>query len=200
MATFGKVTAAFMQVSQETTLAFANFNFDFTLIKYEAPDEYRGLGDSLSKKRKHAAEDGASHFTARKLSALFKSIMPQVPNLVQAYGQRATEIAKTPAVNPKGSKTQGAFSEHVGADGTTIWAAATSGDGAVTIHLLACILARIWDRTEAVSIWTEIVEQRKQDLCNKIEEQSDLFKISDIAASKIEISRQQLDEWDASAR
>lgn len=201
MASFGKVTAALLQGSQETTLAFANFNFDFTLIKYDAPEEYKGLGDSLSKRRKDAAEDGSSHIIARKLSALFQSAIPNVPNLIQAYGRRATEIAKL-YVSPKDTVKEGIFAEHVGADGTTIWAAATSrsGGGAVTMHLLACILARIWTRTQAISIWSELIEQRKEDIRQKVGENAGPFEIADITASRIDISRNQLDEWDASAR
>jgi hypothetical protein len=34
----------------------------------------------------------------------------------------------------------GIFSDFTGADGTSIWAAATSGSGAISVHLLACML------------------------------------------------------------
>ena len=200
MTSFGKLSAAFQQVSAEATLAFASFNFDFALIKYEAPEEYKGLGDSLSQRRKDAAEDGSSHITARKLNALFRTIIPEVPHLTQAYGQRATEIAKSPHINPRDTSTASVFADHIGADSTTIWAAATSGNGAVTIHLLACMLARIWTRKHAVSIWTELIEQRKEVLRGKLEGNGDPFHISDIAASRIEITTSQLDDWDASAR
>ena len=200
MASFGKLTTAFLQASQETTLAFANFNFDFALIKYDAPEEYRGLGDSLSRRRKDAAEDGPIHIIARKLSALFQTIIPEVSYLIQAYGRRATEIAKSPSANPKDTSKAGVFADHIGADGTTIWATATSGDRAVTIHLLACILARIWTRTHAISVWSELIEQRREDLRQKLAGNESSFQISDIAASRVEISRSQLDDWDASAR
>lgn len=59
------------------------------------------------------------------------------------HGRRVTEIAEMPSVNPKGSQSDGAFADHVGADRTTIWAAATSGQEVIAIHLLACMLARI---------------------------------------------------------
>ncbi|KAK4442667.1 hypothetical protein QBC34DRAFT_418408 [Podospora aff. communis PSN243] len=70
MASFGKLTNAFLQASQETTVALVNLNFDFTLIKYDA---------------------------------------------------------KLPAANPKGpgAARQSIFAEHAGADGTSIWGAAT---------------------------------------------------------------------------
>lgn len=213
MASFGKLTNAFLQASQETTLTLANLNFDFTLIKYDAPVEYQGLGESLSTRRKVTAEDGPLHVTARKLSALFGGAVPHVPHLISAYGSRASEIAKSPTVNPtpqngpsrawKGSAS-GIFADHVGADGTSIWAAATSGTNAVTIHLLSCMLARIWHREEAISIWAELVEERKARLQAGVSGDNHstggFANISDLTASRVEISRSQLDEWDASAR
>jgi hypothetical protein len=86
----------------------------------------------------------------------------------------------------------------MGADGTTIWAAATSGKGAIAVHLLACMLARIWTGPEATSIWVELVAQRKQELarlqCN------DSVYLSNLAASQVFLGREQLRDWDASAR
>jgi len=200
MASFGRLTAALMSASQENTLALANVNFDFALIKCEAPLEYKGLGKCLSKKRKKAAEDGPSHITARKLGALFESDIPDVPYLIQAYGRRVTQIAEQPNVNPRGSNSDGAFSDHVGADWTTIWATATSGKGVITVHLLACMLARMWTRTQSVAIWSELVEQRQEILRQRIAENGETFKISDAIASRTEIRRDQLADWDASAR
>ena len=109
-----------MQVSQENTLALANFNFDFSIIKYDAPEQYRGLGEAPSVRRKGNAEDGAIHITARKLAGLFEGVMPGVPKLIEAYGLRSSEIAKSPEINPQASKLQGIFADHVGADGSTI--------------------------------------------------------------------------------
>lgn len=200
MATFGKLTAALAQASQENTLALANLKFDFTLIKCEAPAEYQGLGECLSKGRKDAAEDGPSHVTARKLTALFESDIPAVPHLIRAYGRRVSEIAKMPTVNPKGRKSDGAFADYVGADGTTIWATATSGESAITMHLLACMLARIWTRAEAISIWSELVARRKETIRQKLLEKGDFLPLSEALASRIEITRDQLADWDASAR
>ena len=68
MASFGKLTNSLMQVSQENTLALANFNFDFSIIKYDAPEQYCGLGEALSVRRNGNAEDGAIHITARIFS------------------------------------------------------------------------------------------------------------------------------------
>lgn len=200
MASFGRLTGAFLKASQETTLAFANLNFDFSIIKYDAPQEYRGLGEALTKRRRDEAEDGQLHVTARRLSALFHSAIPEVPNLIQAYGKRVSEIAKIPQTKPRSTINPAIFADHLGADGTTIWAAATSGREAVTIHLLACMLARIWRREEAISVWSELVEQRKAHLRTQIANCEHEFKTSDLTASRLEISRAQLDSWDASAR
>jgi len=93
----------------------------------------------------------------------------------------------------------GAFADYIGADGTSILAAATPGDGAVTMHLLACLLARMWKRTQAVSIWQELVQQRKSILSQKVAS-STMLHANELAASMIYIERKQLDEWDASAR
>lgn len=200
MASLSNLTTAFLKASHETTLTLANLNFNFALIKYDAPEEYHALGESLSSHRRKAAEDGAIHVAARKLTALFQSVIPPVPKLIHAYGLRVSEIAKLPTVNPKGTPKQGIFADHVGADGTSIWASATSGSEAVTMHLLACMLARIWKREEAIAIWTEFVQQRKLHLQSGITECDGPLKISDLAASHIELTRTELDEWDASAR
>ena len=93
----------------------------------------------------------------------------------------------------------GAFADYIGADGTSILAAATSGDGAVTMHLLACLLARMWKRSQAISIWQELVQQRKSILSKKVGS-SAMLHANELAASMIHIERKQLDEWDASAR
>ncbi|KAF2657230.1 hypothetical protein K491DRAFT_626902 [Lophiostoma macrostomum CBS 122681] len=168
------------------------------MIKVEAPAEYHGLGECLSSKRKNAAEDGSSHKVARKLGALFESDIPDVPNLVQAYGQRASGIALMQGVTSKNSSSYGAFSDYAGVDGTTIWATATSGRNVVTIHLLACMLARIWKQQQAVSVWVELVEQRKEVLRNRISQSA--FHLSEAVASRIEFHRSELADWDASAR
>ena len=49
----------------ENTLALANLNFDFTLVKLEVPQEYQGLRNALSKRRVENAEEGPMHRTAR---------------------------------------------------------------------------------------------------------------------------------------
>jgi hypothetical protein len=44
----------------------------------EAPQEFAGLGNSLTRSRRALAEDGPVHQTARRLGALFESIVPTV--------------------------------------------------------------------------------------------------------------------------
>ena len=160
--------------------------------------EYEGVAKALTFKRREEAEDGLSHVTARKLTALFTHDVdfPDVPNLIAAYGKRASEIASKHTRS--GTSRQGIFVEHVGLDATSIWAAATSGKGAIPIHLLACILAYIFKAPEAISIWMEIVELRKDILQSRI--QSQVFQPWELAAARISISRDQLAKWDASAR
>ena len=86
----------------------------------------------------------------------------------------------------------------MGADGTSIWAAATSGPAAVAVHLLACLLARMWSSPEATSIWSELVAERKALLQARLQEQE--FPMSMVTASQIEIERHKLIEWEGSAR
>jgi len=120
------------------------------------------------------------------------------PGLIRAYGTRVSEIAASSGANPKGIKEDGFWGDFIGADGTTIWAAATSGKGAIAVHLLACMLARIWTGPQATSIWAELVTERKKDLaqldCNES------VYLSSLAAAQVVLDRSQLREWDASAR
>jgi hypothetical protein len=198
MTSIGKFSVAAASAAQETTVALANLHFDFALVKFNPPPEFEALGSCLSKKRKTEGEVGRLHRVARKLGALFSNELPNTPHLFQAYGRRASEIAEDPKVNPKGTKSDGAFEGFVGVDGTSIWAAATSGKDALAVHLLACMLARMWSGPEAVSIWSELVTDRRAILMERSKEEQ--VHISTMTASQIEISRDQLAEWDASAR
>ena len=183
----------------EISPALANFHFDFTLYKVEAPAEFHGVGRALSRGRRAEAESGQSHITARILGALFTSALPKTPNLIRVYGMRASEISKS--VTEESSKTQswGFFADHSGADGTTIWASATSGPESIPTHLLACLLARAWDPPEAISIWDEIVRRRRQIILDAFEN-SNIADLRDVWAAKHPLSRDHLAEWDNSAR
>ena len=191
MNTVGKVQASLASGSQETTVALANLNVDFSLLKVEAPAEYRELGSALAPWRRSVAEAGMAHTTARRLGSLFQTVLPDTPNLIRAYGQRASELALSPEVNPKGSEDHGPFRDYVGADGTSIWAAATSGSAAIAAHLLACIIAFHWPVAKAVAIWVELVKERKRRL-EDVTSTSEYFRLDDAVASQLSLDQDQL--------
>lgn len=199
MASLGRAIASGVTNIAEITPTLVNLNFNFALHQVEAPVEFEGVGQALSHLRRTEAEAGRTHITARILGALFISIAPKTPKLFSLYGLRASEISRSPTINPSRNQQYGFFSNRVGADATTIWAGATSGPGAIAVHLLACMLARIWDSSEATSIWMEIVKHRSENIISGLEEGS-MANFSDFAAAKNTLSRQQLAEWDASAR
>ena len=199
MAGLGKIVASLFSAANENTLALASLKFDFSLMKVEAPAEYSGLGRELSTKRRHDAEDGTHHQTARRLAALFEQLVPSTPKLITAYGLRSSEIMQSPGINPKTSSRYGPFETFVGADGTAMWAAATSGIPALGMYLLACLLARAWNAKEAISIWVELVDQRRKEIesgCKSNHVVSDCSRMS----IRQEILRDDLARWDASAR
>jgi hypothetical protein len=197
----GRLTASIARGTVETTATLANLNFDFSLISIQAPPEFEGFGAALSPIRRKAAEGGKAHTTARKLGALFGPLLPSTPELIKAYGLRASEIARSFVAAEKSSNEYGVFSVQAGIDGTTLWASATSGDGAIKVHLLACMLARIWRPSEATSIWVEIVEKRKREIVATFEESTSAeTELTAYMAAKQEITRDELRDWDASAR
>jgi hypothetical protein len=183
----------------ENTLTLANLNFDFSLYKIEAPTEFRALGASLSPQRRNDAETGTPHRTARKLGALFEHVLPKTPELIKAYGVRVSEIAQSPRLNPRGKETDGPFASHTGADGTAIWAAATSGASAVPMLMLAAMLARLWTPPEATSLWAEILAARKLEIKSTCDCNNPAH-FAALQAAQQDISRAQLADWDASAR
>ena len=58
--------------------------------------------------------------------------------------------------------------------------------------------ARFWKQTEAVSIWEEIISARKKCLEEAATEQT--FQMATVLASQVLLTREQLLEWDNSAR
>jgi len=198
MATIGNVSTSLARGTIETTLALANFNFDFAICKVDAPKEFEGVGSALSPFRRTEAETGSAHATARRLRALFDGVLPPIPSLAKAYGRRASEVSSSLA-GVKSSPSHGIFASQTGADATSIWAAATSGDGAIRVHLLACMLARIWDASEATSIWVELVDERKREITATFKDPNVVDLAAYMSAQQI-ITRTQLAEWDASAR
>ena len=199
MSSLGRLTAALGVAHNENTLALANINFDFSLFRVDAPLEFRALGANLSANRRQEAETGTPHRTARKLGALFEGVLPHVPELARAYGQRVSEISSCQLYNPRENGEGGPFAAHMGADGTAIWAAATSGPGAIPVLMLACMLARIWTAPEATSLWVEIVACRRREIeinCTGDEARDYVL----LQAAQQDISRSDLADWDASAR
>jgi hypothetical protein len=125
--------------------------------------EFAALGSALTTRWRNEAEEGAQHRTARHLVALFEQLVPLTLKLVAAYGIRVSEIIQKPYVNSQGSHNHGPFKDFIGADGTAIWAAATSGVPALGVYLLACPRARAWEPPSAVSIWVELVSEGRKD-------------------------------------
>jgi hypothetical protein len=204
MSSIGKLTASILSATNENTLALANLNFDFSLVKFDAPPEFNGLGAALTTTRRKNAESGSAHKTARRLGALFEQLVPPTPRLVKTYGLRVSEIAETPGVSPAGTAKDGPFQAFLGADGTSIWAAATSGGfnfgihAPIAVHLLACMLARAWEAKVATSIWAELVKERQKEIDD--DSCTNATSASGLLAAQQEITREQLALWDASAR
>ncbi|KAG6990912.1 hypothetical protein G7Y79_00060g092160 [Physcia stellaris] len=117
MSSISKLTSAAVNNTLEIAPALANINFDFSLWKTVAPKEFDGVGSSLSTARREEAENGVPHATARKLGALFASILPSTPNVTKAYGQRASEISQASSVAPR-CEANTAFSRAVGYRGS----------------------------------------------------------------------------------
>lgn len=189
-------------VQNENTIALVNNNIDFTLFKAEVPVEFTGLGETISHRRRLDAEEGPLHRTARKLGALFEGYLPVTEELFKAYGTRVSEISSMPAINPRDGFANGSmFASHIGAETTSIWAAATSGSAAIAVHLLGCMLARMFQGPEAISIWVELVKKQKETIRNK--QGSGLYcheQLPSRSAAQQDMTRAELSSWDASAR
>ncbi|KAL8993597.1 MAG: hypothetical protein Q9169_006222, partial [Polycauliona sp. 2 TL-2023] len=199
--TIGRVMAAAVAAVNENQVSLINMNFDFTLMKFEAPKEFRGLGSMLSSKRKTSAESGTFHRTARKLGALFDGSLPDIQVLMKTYGIRVSEIAQSEKVKTSNTRASDLFAHQIGVDSTSIWAAVTSGEAAVSVHLLACMLARVFPGPAATSIWVEVVAEQKLQIQER-QRAASYPSAYDAAsmASRQEFSRDELAEWDNSAR
>ena len=122
-----RITGSAGTATLDSTIALANINFDFALYKIEAPKEYASIGTAISPLRKHEAEAGVPHRTARKLGALFQRLLPATPRLHRAYGLRCSEIITVSKINRRDSAEYGFFANQIGVDATSLWASATSG-------------------------------------------------------------------------
>ncbi|KAF2735305.1 hypothetical protein EJ04DRAFT_601194 [Polyplosphaeria fusca] len=158
-------------------------------MKVEAPVEFHGLRDVLSVSRRREAEEGVAHITARILGALFESVIPPIPHLTTAYAKRVSEISEG-LEGASQHQHAGIFADRAGADGTSIWAAATSGQSTIAMHLLSCMLARIWKPQEATSLWVELVDRRKQEFYKACNE-TNVARIPSIIAAQQMFTRDQ---------
>lgn len=196
------IVATPLHAVAESNIALAHLNFDFSLVKVEAPAELQPVGKQLSQARRQSAEDGSFHILARRLGVLFDDVLPDVPVLLEAYGTRASEIAQETSQRLHQPKNivNGFFGTHLGIDSTTIWASATSGRSVLRIHLLACFLARIWTHQEATGVWKEIVTHR-QAIIRKQAQSSEIVDnyLAQLAAAH-EVDEALLASWDSSAR
>ena len=136
----------------------------------------------------------------RKLGCLFEQVVPLTPKLTKAYGLRSSEIIQAPGISSKGSKSDGPFEAFVGVDGTSIWAAASSGPAAMGVHLLAYMLARQFDDANVgTAIWVEIVLERQREIQDALEK-CFVVSVNTVMAARQDISRDELATFDASAR
>lgn len=97
MAAIGGLDLSLISAQQKLALGLAHFNFDFSLVKIEAPAEYLTVGACLSKRRKQEAETGPLHIVARKLGALFASDIPAAPRL---FALMDSELLKSQVIRP----------------------------------------------------------------------------------------------------
>ncbi|KAJ2980500.1 hypothetical protein NUW58_g6931 [Xylaria curta] len=199
MANLGKAQASVTSFTNENTAALVNINLDLTLFRCEPKPEFLPVGSALTSGRREEAESGQIHRTACTLGFLFSEMLPDAAALFKAYGRRVSEILAQPNINPQGDTNDGPFQSFVGADCTSIWAAATSSDASIAVHLLACMLARAFDSKTATSIWVELVQERKQQV-DKLLKDNRMIHPYTIVASKQITSRSELAAWDASAR
>ncbi|EEU45279.1 uncharacterized protein NECHADRAFT_80807 [Fusarium vanettenii 77-13-4] len=196
-----KLVASLASAQNEVSLAAANLNLDFTLIRLEAPKEFRGVDNSLSDVRRDNAERGSLHRTARKLGALFDGVPPPAEHLLSAYGKRVSEICERKHIDPKERARHGIFSQFVGPDSASLWAAATSGTNAIAIHLLASMIAGVFDSAESIALWLQLIEKRKAEIESTIDKERDAVKAMATAlATQQEFTRDELAAWDNSAR
>ncbi|RSL77691.1 hypothetical protein CEP51_008839 [Fusarium floridanum] len=199
MASLSNINASLLSAKNENTVALVNINLDVSWYRGTPPVEFLPVGSALAPWRKTEAEDGELHKTACRLGFLFNELVPETPNLIRCYGTRASEIMNSPNINPRGTWEDGPFRDFVGADGTCIWAAATSIPASLNTFLLACMLARAWDAKNATSIWAELVHERIAHVQAQLNMNKVVNPHTEMAIRQ-NISRADLAKWDASAR
>ncbi|EEY23127.1 conserved hypothetical protein [Verticillium alfalfae VaMs.102] len=199
MASIGKINFSGASFTNENTVALVNLNVDVCFWRCDPSPEFVPVGSALTVKRRVEAESGSIHKTACKLGFLFNEVIPDTPNLIKAYGKRVSEILALPKVNPQGTDEDGPFRPFIGADCTSIWAAATSGSPSIGVLLLACMLADAWDAKTAISIWVELIDERKEQIQAQ-QKDNKMLSLQTLAAARQEFARAELASWDASVR
>lgn len=199
MTSVPNLSGSIVAANNQNIAGLVNINLDVSLVRCSAPEEFSSIGPSLSLHRRKEAEGGQQHKLASRLGFLFNDIIPATPKLIKAFGTRVSDILRRPGVNPQGSNEDGPFRDFVGADGTSIWAAATSMSASLSVYLLACMLARAWDAKQATAIWVELVHERKLQVQAKLEQNSIVNPYTHVAAMQ-DFNRDDLARWDASAR
>ena len=196
----GRVTNSLFSGVVDTNLSLATLNADFSLVRVTVPKEYDVVGQCLSRKRRDDAEEGPFHQATRRLGALFGDLAPSTPYLIRAYGSRISEVISHPGVSPAGTTADGPFRDFVGADATSIWAAATSGIASLAVLLLACLLARKFNDSKiSVALWVELVAKRKQEI-QSANNNDELVTEASMVAARQQISCEDLARFDASVR
>lgn len=110
---------------------------------------------------------------------------------------------KNPGLNPSGNpEKHGPFAAFVGADATSIWAAATSGGPSIAIHLLGCLLARTFrDLAKSIPAMVELVHERQREIKSEANAfSSTASHVAALMAAEQPIQRDELQQWDTSAR
>ena len=200
MTNVGKITGSLNSLTNENTVALVNVNLDLSLFRCQPLEEYLPVGPALTTRRKEEAESGQIHKTACKLGFLFDDVIPDTPKLRKAFGKRVSEILSRPEVNPRGTDDDGPFQPFIGADCTSIWAAATSGNAAIGVLLLACMLVDAFDNAKTTtSVWSELIEERKRQI-QELMDSGKMVNPNTIIAAKQDFTRPELATWDASAR
>jgi hypothetical protein len=67
-----KIGASLISQTAEANFGLATLNVDFSVIKLQAPAEYKPLGNESTPSRRSATENGIPHVTVRKFGALFR--------------------------------------------------------------------------------------------------------------------------------
>lgn len=200
MTSIPNISGSVVAANNSNIAGLVNINLDVSLLRFSTPPkEFSTIGPALSLNRRKEAEGGEQHKVACRLGFLFNDIVPKTPKLIKAFGTRVSDILRRPGVNPQGTNGDGPFRDFVGADGTSIWAAATSMSASLSVYLLACMLARAWDAKQATAIWVELVHERKRQVQAQLEQDSIVNPYTHMAAMQ-DFHRPDLARWDASAR